>query len=235
MINITFPDGNVRQYAAGTTALDVAKSISEGLARVVLAASRQRRSARPDAAPSTPTRSIVFHKWDDKEGKQTYWHSSAHLLAEALEALFPGTKFGIGPAIDNGFYYDVDTGDRPLTAADFAKIEQKMLELARTKSEYQRTRGVQSRCDQVFHRKRRRVQTRTDRGPGRRHRSRFTSRAILPTSAKARTSRTRKPIKAVKMLNLAGAYWRGDDQAQTTDAHLRHHLPETKGTGRIPA
>jgi threonyl-tRNA synthetase len=116
----------------------VAKSISEGLARVVLAASVN-GEVRDLSRPITSDANIVFHKWEDKEGKQTYWHSSAHLLAEALESLFPGTKFGIGPAIDNGFYYDVDTGDRMLTPADFGKIEQKMLELARTKSEYKRT------------------------------------------------------------------------------------------------
>jgi threonyl-tRNA synthetase len=120
MINITFPDGNIRQYAAGTTALDVAKSISEGLARVVLAASVN-GEVRDLSRPINEDATIVFHKWEDKEGKQTFWHSSAHLLAEALEALHPGTKFGIGPAIENGFYYDVDTGDKPLTACRFAR------------------------------------------------------------------------------------------------------------------
>ena len=149
MINITFPDGNIRPYAAGTTALEVAKSISEGLARVVLAASvngEVRDLNRPILSDST----ITFHKWEDKEGKQTYWHSSAHLLAEALEALYPGTKFGIGPAIENGFYYDVDTGDRMLTPADFAKIEQKVIELARTKSEFKRTEVSKADAIQYF-------------------------------------------------------------------------------------
>ncbi len=137
MINITFPDGNVRQYAAGTTALDVAKSISEGLARVILAAGVN-GEVRDLLRPINEDAAIKFYKWEDAAAKTTFWHSSAHLLAEALEALFPGIKFGIGPPIENGFYYDVDTGDRPLTAADIPAIEQKMLELARNKSEYQR-------------------------------------------------------------------------------------------------
>ncbi|HNL39199.1 MAG TPA: TGS domain-containing protein, partial [Saprospiraceae bacterium] len=117
MIKITFPDGNVREYAAGTTALDVAKSISEGLARNVLAAGVN-GEVRDLLRPINEDASIVFYKWEDREGKSTFWHSSAHLLAEAIEALHPGTKFGIGPAIENGFYYDIDSGDKPLTFAD---------------------------------------------------------------------------------------------------------------------
>jgi threonyl-tRNA synthetase len=208
MINITFPDGNIRQYAAGVTAFDVAKSISEGLARVVLAASVNgevrdlSRSIDADA-------SIVFHKWDDKEGKQTYWHSSAHLLAEALEALYPGTKFGIGPAIDNGFYYDVDTGDRTLTPADFAKIEQKVLELARTKSEYKRTDVSKADAIQYFTEKKDEYKLELLEG--------LEDGTITFYQQGNFTDLCRGPhipstenIKAVKILNLAGAYWRGD-------------------------
>ena len=212
MINITFPDGNIRQYAAGTTSLDVAKSISEGLARVVLAASvngEVRDLSRPIDSDCT----INFHKWEDKEGKQTFWHSSAHLLAEAIEALHPGTKFGIGPAIENGFYYDIDSGDKPLTFADLPAIEQKVLELARQKSEYTRTEVSKADAIKYF----------TEKGDPYKlelidglqdgqitfyQQGKFTDLCKGPHIPSTET------IKAVKILNLAGAYWRGDIERQ---------------------
>jgi threonyl-tRNA synthetase len=208
MINITFPDGNIRQYAAGTTALDVAKSISEGLARVVLAASVN-GEVRDLNRPIDADARIVFHKWEDKEGKQTYWHSSAHLLAEALESLFPGTKFGIGPAIDNGFYYDVDTGDRVLTPADFAKIEQKMLELARTKSEYKRTEVSKADAIRYFTEKNDEYKLELIDGleDGQ---ITFYQQGNFTDLCKGPHIPNTENIKAVKVLNLAGAYWRGD-------------------------
>jgi threonyl-tRNA synthetase len=208
MINITFPDGNIRQYAAGTTALDVAKSISEGLARVVLAASVN-GEVRDLTRPIHSDASIVFHKWDDKEGKQTYWHSSAHLLAEALEALFPGTKFGIGPAIDNGFYYDVDTGERTLTPADFPKIEQKMLELARNKSEYTRTEVSKADAIRYFTEKKDEYKLELIEGleDGQ---ITFYQQGNFTDLCRGPHIPNTENIKAVKILNLAGAYWRGD-------------------------
>jgi len=208
MIDITFPDGNVRQYAAGTTALDVAKSISEGLARVVLAASVN-GEVRDLARPINADASIMFHKWDDKVGKQTYWHSSAHLLAEALESLFPGTKFGIGPAIDNGFYYDVDTGDRTLTPADFSKIEQKVLELARTKSEYVRTEVSKADAIKFFTEKNDAYKLELIEGleDGQ---ITFYQQGNFIDLCKGPHIPSTENIKAVKILNLAGAYWRGD-------------------------
>ncbi len=208
MINITFPDGNVRQYAAGTSALDVAKSISEGLARVVLAASVN-GEVRDLNRPINADASIVFHKWDDKEGKQTYWHSSAHLLAEAIEALYPGTKFGIGPAIDNGFYYDVDTGDRTLTPADFSKIEQKMLELARNKSEYVRTEVSKADAVKYFTEKNDEYKLELIDGleDGQ---ITFYQQGNFVDLCKGPHIPNTENIKAVKVLNLAGAYWRGD-------------------------
>src|SRR5690349_19851617 len=208
MINITFPDGNVRQYAAGTTALDVAKSISEGLARVVLAASVN-GEVRDLSRPINSDASIVFHKWDDKEGKQTYWHSSAHLLAEALESLFPGTKFGIGPAIDNGFYYDVDTGDRMLTPADFSKIEQKMLELARNKSEYVRTEVSKADAIRYFTDKKDEYKLELLEGLEDGTIS-FYQQGNFTDLCRGPHIPNTENIKAVKILNLAGAYWRGD-------------------------
>lgn len=208
MINITFPDGNVRQYAEGTTALDVAKSISEGLARVIIAASIN-GEVRDLSRPINTDASIVFHKWEDKEGKQTYWHSSAHLLAEALEALYPSTKFGIGPAIDNGFYYDVDTGDRVLTPADFPKIEQKMLELARTKSEYKRTEVSKADAIRYFTDKKDEYKLELIDGleDGQ---ITFYQQGNFTDLCRGPHIPNTENIKAVKVLNLAGAYWRGD-------------------------
>jgi threonyl-tRNA synthetase len=210
MINITFPDGNVRQYAPGTTAMDVAKSISEGLARNVLAASVN-GEVRDLARPITEDASITFHKWEDKEGKQTFWHSSAHLLAEAIEALHPGTKFGIGPAIENGFYYDIDSGDKPLTFADLPAIEQKMLELARTKSEYKRTEV--SKADAISYFTEKGDEYKLELIDGLQDgQITFYNQGNFTDLCKGPHIPSTEPIKAVKILNLAGAYWRGDEK-----------------------
>ncbi|MDE6858692.1 MAG: TGS domain-containing protein, partial [Alistipes sp.] len=143
MIKITFPDGSVKEFAKGTTAYQIAESISPRLAADSLAASvngatvDMTRAIEEDAA-------IKFYKWDDEEGKHAFWHTSSHLLAEALTELYPGIKFGIGPAIENGFYYDVDS-PTPITEADLAKIESKMTELARNKEQLVRTEVA--KCD----------------------------------------------------------------------------------------
>jgi threonyl-tRNA synthetase len=138
MIKITFPDGNVREYEQGTTALEIAQGISHRLAEEVLAASVNGQTCDL-TRPINEDASIQLYKWDDAEGRHAFWHSSSHLMAEAIEALYPGTKFGIGPAIENGFYYDIDLGDdRKLTDADLPKIEQKMQELARSKETHPR-------------------------------------------------------------------------------------------------
>ena len=137
MVKITLPDGAVREYEGSVTAMDVAKSISEGLARKVLAAEVNGEvwdASRPIKNDST----LKLLTWGDTSAKATFWHSSAHLMAEALESLFPGTKFGIGPAIDNGFYYDIDLGERSISEEDLKKLEDKMKELAKTASEYVR-------------------------------------------------------------------------------------------------
>ena len=137
MINITFPDGNVRQYDAGTSALDIAKSISHGLAKKVLSA-KVNDEVWDATRPIDSDCNLQLLTWDDKDGQATFWHSSAHLMAEAIEALYPGTKFGIGPAVDGGFYYDIDLGDRALSPDELEKIEKKMTELARQKNDYER-------------------------------------------------------------------------------------------------
>ena len=137
MINITLPDGSVRQYEAGTTALGVAKSISEGLARNVVAA-KVNGEVWDATRAITADAHLVLLKAEDTEGKATLWHSSAHLMAEAIEAIYPGTKFGIGPAIENGFYYDIDLGGKAISLEDLKAIEDKMLELAKKGSAYVR-------------------------------------------------------------------------------------------------
>ena len=137
-IQITLPDGSVREYPRGTTSMEVAKSISEGLARNVLSA-KVNGEVWDANRPIETDSSLALLTWDNDEGKNTRWHSSAHLMAEALEALYPGIKLGIGPPIENGFYYDVDFGEHAFSSDDFSKIEQKMKELAKQKNEYVRS------------------------------------------------------------------------------------------------
>ncbi len=210
MITITFPNNDTKQFEAGVTPLQIAESISPRLAQDVLAASVNDEEwdlTRPIDSDA----SIKLFKWDDPEGKHAFWHSSAHLLAEALQELYPGVKFGIGPAIENGFYYDIDPGENTITAADFPKIEKKMLELAQRKEEIKRAdiskedalkmfgeRGEVYKCELISELEDGHITTYTQgaftdlcRGPH------------IPTTS---------PIKAVKITSLAGAYWRGDEK-----------------------
>ncbi|MEY4904585.1 MAG: hypothetical protein RLZZ292_2400 [Bacteroidota bacterium] len=210
MINITFPDGNVRQYEPGTSAMDIAKSISHGLAKRVLAAKvngEVRDLTRPIQTDST----VQLLTWDDKDGKATFWHSSAHLLAEALEALYPGTKFGIGPAIDTGFYYDIDFGDKVLSANEFGKIEQKMLELARKNSTFLRTEVGKADAIDFFTQKGDEYKLELLEG--------LEDGQITFYQQGNFTDLCRGPhlpetshIKAIKVTKVAGAYWRGDEK-----------------------
>lgn len=131
MIKVTFPDGSIREYAKGTTAMQIAESISPRLASEVLAASINGK-VQDLQLPIEQDCELKLHKWDDEEGRRTFWHTSSHLMAEALQTLYPGIKFGIGPSIETGFYYDVDS-PTPITEADLAKIEKLMMELARSK------------------------------------------------------------------------------------------------------
>ncbi len=149
MIKITFPDGNIREYEPGTTAMQIAASISEGLARNVLSA-KVNGEVWDAHRPINEDARIQLLTWKDKEGKKTFWHSSAHLMAEALEAVYPGIKFGTGPATENGFYYDIDPGSHKISSDDFQKIEQKILELARQKNEYVRKPISKEEAQQYF-------------------------------------------------------------------------------------
>ncbi len=210
MINITFPDGSVRQFEEGITPLRIAESISPRFAADVLAA-KVNGQDWDISRPVSEDASIELYKWDSPEGKHAFWHSSAHLLAEALQELYPGVKFGIGPAIENGFYYDIDPGEHKITSEDFPKIEKKMMELVARKEAIVRNdiskadalkmfgdRGETYKCELISELEDGHITTYTQgaftdlcRGPH------------IPSTA---------PIKAVKILSLAGAYWRGDEK-----------------------
>ena len=209
MINITFPDGNVRSYEEGVTSLEIASSISEGLARNVLSATVNGEvwdATRPISEDSK----IVFHTWRDEDGKSAFWHSSAHLLAEALEALHPQTKFGIGPPIERGFYYDVDTGDYTLTPEDLVKLEKKIIELARQKNPY--IRREVSKDEAVAYYQEKDDEYKLELLEGLEDGSiTFYTQGNFTDLCRGPHIPTTAPIKAVKLTSLAGAYWRGDE------------------------
>ena len=208
-IRVTLPDGSVRQYPKGSTGLDIATQISEGLARNVLAA-KVNGVVQDAGRPIDEDANIQLLTWNDAEGKATFWHSSAHLLAEALESLYPGVKFGIGPAVETGFYYDVDLGGQPFSQEDFKKVEDKMLELARQKQNYVRT--PMSKVDAIAYFTEKGDPYKLDLLEG------LDDGTITFYSQGAFTDLCRGPhipntsfIKAAKLMNVAGAYWRGNE------------------------
>ena len=209
MIKITFPDGSVRAYAKGTTALDVAASISPRLAADSLAASVDGTTVDLKL-PIEHDAAVKFYKWDDAEGKHAFWHTSSHLLAEALEALYPGIKFGIGPAIENGFYYDVDC-PTPITEGDLQKIENKMLELARQKEELIRREVPKAEALATFTEKgdQYKVELIGDLEDG--TISFYTNGAFTDLCRGPHLPNTGF-VKAIKLLSVAGAYWRGNEK-----------------------
>jgi len=210
MINITLPDGSVRQYEQGVSAMGIALSISEGLARNVLAASVNGETWDANRTIESDAHVKLF-TWNDKEGKATYWHSSAHLMAEALEALHPGIKFGIGPAIDNGYYYDVDSGSMTLTPSDLPKIEEKMLELARTKSEF--VRKDVSKADAIAYFTEKEDEYKLELLEGLEDgKITFYTQGNFTDLCRGPHIPDTSNIKAVKLMSLAGAYWRGDEK-----------------------
>lgn len=209
MIKITFPDGAKREYEPGTTSMDIAKSISEGLARNVLSA-EVNGEVWDASRPIHEDSNVKFYTWKDQEGKKTFWHSSAHLMAEAIEAIYPDTKFGIGPAIENGFYYDIDTGDKVLSSDDFGKIEAKMKELASQKNQFIRTEVSKADAIKYFSDKDDEYKLELIDG--------LEDGSITFYQQGNFTDLCRGPhipntgsIKAIKLMSLAGAYWRGDE------------------------
>ena len=208
-IKITLPDGSVREYAAGTNSMDIAMSISEGLARNVLAA-KVNGDVWDLTRPIQKDSTIQLLTWQDKEAQSTFWHSSAHLMAEALEAIYPGIKFGIGPPIENGFYYDVDPGDQTIALGDLPKIEQKMLELARNKSEYIRTEVSKADAISFFQKKNDEYKLDLLEGLEDGQITFYQQGDFIDLCRGPHIPNTEK-IKAVKLTNVAGAYWRGDE------------------------
>ena len=209
MINITLPDGSVRQYENGITSFQVAQSISEGLARNVLAA-EVNGEVWDVSRPIEADAKLKLLTWKDDQGKSTFWHSSAHLLAEALESLYPGVKFGIGPAIETGFYYDVDFGDREFSSDDFKKIEDKIIALAKQKEHFERK--AVSKADALSYLQEKGDEYKLDLIKD------LEDGKITFYTQGAFTDLCRGPhipntgfIKAVKLTNVAGAYWRGDE------------------------
>ncbi len=210
MIQITLPDGSVRQYESGVTALDIAKSISEGLARNVLSA--EVNGEVWDATRAiTSDASLKLLTWNDDEGKRTLWHSSAHLLAEALEAEFPGVKFGIGPPIENGFYYDVDLGSHTISSDDFTRIENRMKELAKRKSAFIRKEVTKAEAVAYFTEKgdEYKLDLLKDLEDGT---ITFYQQGDFTDLCRGPHIPDTERIKAVKLMNVAGAYWKGDEK-----------------------
>lgn len=210
MIKITLPDGSIREYVEGVTSMDIARSISEGLARNVLAA-KVNGEIWDATRPIHHDASVQLLTWNDAGGKAAFWHSSAHLMAEALESLFPGVKFGIGPAIESGFYYDVDLGDRALTPEELPKIEEKMLELARQKNEYKRRIVSKAEALDYFSKKgdEYKLELIADLNDGD---ITFYQQGNFVDLCKGPHILNTEKIKAVKLTNIAGAYWRGDEK-----------------------
>lgn len=209
MINITLPDGSVKSFEKGSTAMDVALSISEGLARNVLAASVN--GVVCDATmPIEADATLVLHTSRDQEGMSTLWHSTAHLMAEALEALYPGVKLGIGPSIDKGFYYDVDFGEHKFSSDDFGKIEEKMKELAKQKNPYIRKEISKADALAYFEEKgdEYKLELLQDLEDGN---ITFYEQGNFVDLCKGPHIPDTGKIKALKIMSLAGAYWRGDE------------------------
>lgn len=209
MINITFPDGRVQEYSSGVTAFQIAQSISEGLARNVLSA-KVNGEVIDASRPITQDSTLQLLTWNDLDGKATYWHSSAHLMAEALESLYPDTKFGIGPAIEHGFYYDIDTNGVALSSHELGQIEAKMIELARQNNVYTRREVSKTEAIAYFTEKNDpyKLELLQDLEDGK---ITFYTQGQFTDLCKGPHIPNTGFIKAAKLLNVAGAYWRGDE------------------------
>ncbi len=210
MIKITLPDGAVREYEQGTSAFGIAKSISEGLAKKVLAASVNGEvwdASRPINGDAT----LKLLTWDDTDGKSTFWHSSAHLMAEAVESLFPGVKFWVGPAIEKGFYYDMDLGDRKMTEEDLAELEKKMNELAKQNNVYQRIE--KSKADAISYFTEKGDEYKLDLLQNLEDGSiTFYTQGNFTDLCRGPHIPSTGAIKAIKLTSVAGAYWKGDEK-----------------------
>ena len=209
MIKITFPDGAVKEYQSGISAFQIAESISPRLAADVLSSSVNGKIYDLDR-PITSDSTLKLHKWDDPEAKETFWHSSSHLMAEAIKALYPNVKFGIGPAIENGFYYDIDLEGKQLVESDLKAIEDKMMEFARSKEKFVRQDVSKAEALKVFSEKGEtfKCELINDLQDGT---ISFYTNGSFTDLCRGPHLRDTSAIKAVKLLSIAGAYWRGDE------------------------
>ena len=217
-MNITFPDGSVKSFENGTTGYEIAQSISPRLAADVLAATvvykddtKGKGTIYDLDRPLTGDASIKFHKWEDDEAKHVFWHSSSHLLAQALEALYPGVKFGIGPAIENGFYYDVDFGGKQISESDLKAIEDKMMEFARSKERFVRREVPKAEALKTFQEKGDEYKCELI-GELEDGTISFYTNGSFTDLCRGPHLRDTSVIKAVKLTSIAGAYWRGDEK-----------------------
>jgi len=226
MIKIIFPDGQIKEYSKGITPINIALSISEGLARNVLAA-KLNDQVVDSSTPILLDSNLQLLTWNDLEGKKTFWHSSAHLLAEAIEFLYPGTKFGIGPAIENGFYYDIDLGGQEFGQEQFKAIEDKMLELARLKLDYVRKEISKKDAFQYFTLKNDEYKLELLEGLSDGDIT-FYSQGNFTDLCKGPHIPSTSFIKAVKVLSVAGAYWRGDEKRKQMTRIYAITFPKAK-------
>ena len=210
MINITLPDGSIKQFESGATPMDVAKSISEGLARNVISASFNGATVETTTNLTTDG-SLVLYTWNDKDGKKAFWHSTSHVLAQALEELYPGIKLSIGPAIENGFYYDVDFGEQTISEKDFKVVEDKMLEIARGKHEFKMRAVTKAEALSLYKSQNNeyKVELIENLEDGT---ITFCDHSTFTDLCRGGHIPNTEIIKAVKILSVAGAYWRGDEK-----------------------
>ncbi len=213
MINITLPDGSVRQYKSGITSMQIAESISAGLARNVLSA-KVNGEVWDANRPISKDSNVQLLTWKDKDGKMTFWHSTAHLMAEAVEALYPGVKFGTGPAIEEGYYYDIDPGIHKISSDDFKKIEEKMLELARQKNEFVRTAISKEEAIQFFTEKGDEYKLELIEKRGENEALTLYQQGNFTDLCKGPHVPDTGKIKAVKIMKIGGAFWQGDESRQ---------------------
>lgn len=233
MIHITLPDGSIRSYEEQLTVMDVAKDISEGFARNVISASFNNHVVETSTVLNTDGK-LVLYTWRDSEGKKAFWHSSSHVLAQALEELYPGVKLSIGPAIENGFYYDVDLGDDSISDKDFKRIEDKMLEIARDKHDFtmksvSKMEALKKYKDEGNQYKIELIENLTD------GEITFCDHSTFSDLCRGGHIPNTGIIKAVKILSVAGAYWRGDENNKQLTRVYGTSFPKQKEPGPWPA
>ncbi|MBA5791360.1 threonine--tRNA ligase [Flavobacterium sp. xlx-214] len=208
MIKITLPDGSVREYASGVTPYDVALSISEGLARNVISANFNGTTVET-VTPLTTDGSLVLYTWTNDEGKKAFWHSTSHVMAQALQEMYPGIKLTIGPAIDNGFYYDVDFGDNKISDADFKAIEDRILAISKEKYEFKMRSATKAEALELYKDNEYKTELIQNLEDGT---ITFCDHATFTDLCRGGHIPNTSIIKAVKILSVAGAYWRGDEK-----------------------